>query len=173
VAVSDIVKYVIENSSMKDIIWKHLVELINCTTELSELVRTQALLHCDSLSTSGLDLEGERLDTIIADPDVLRNMMNSIVEFINCTNANNVSDEKFKSINKFESEHKLDLEKNIDAPASDNIDAYKKFCVNLMNEEINVCKYLRDLEKYHNHVIVESNKLFKKCNLLKKEFAKA
>jgi hypothetical protein len=162
----DIAEYLIENSGIKDIIWAHLFELFNCIAELNEVVCTQAVLHCDHLSTSGLNLNGDKLDIIIRNPHKLQQIINDIIDFINSTNAKNVKSETYEYIKPFE--HKEpDYEARIRKPQLSTIAEMRIWVKTLLNSEVKMCKYLRKLENYHNYVINESDKLFEKCNELR------
>jgi len=184
VSVDDLTNYIIENSGLKDIVWKHLVELFNCIAELNELVRTQALQHCDHISTIGLDLQGEKLDILIRDPVKLEQIINAIIDFINCTNTvgtistvSTVKPTKYSHVKSFEAfnagvskSKKIttpDFEEVIDTPSLDSIIDLRKWVKTLMDEEIKIGKYLRELEAYHSYIVKKSDKLFEKCKQLR------
>lgn len=173
ISTDDISEYIIENSGLKDIVWKHLIELFNCIAELNELVRTQALLHCDHVSTTGLDLDAQKLDTLIRDPARLEQTINSIIDFINCTNVGNSTTTKpYSRIKPFkrqsaQSNIAQPIDKTIRVPPLDAVVDLRKWVKTLMEEEIEVGKYLRELETYHSYVIEKSDKLFEKCKQLR------
>jgi hypothetical protein len=156
VSTADIITYVIENSSMKDILWKHLFELINRVSKLHEYIRTDALMHCDAISTTSLDIH-HRMDDLVSDPNQLRELINNIITYVNCTKLNGGA-HGFKYVDAFDKPRPAN--KTMAPNSLNTLDEMRAWMEKLTKAEIKVCAWLRELEKYHTAVIIATNGLF-------------
>lgn len=157
---ANILTYIISNSSFKDIIWKHLFELINCVGGLEKKSRS-ILQHCNAFSTTTLDISGVRLDELIASPSKMRKFINSIIVYINCTR---VCDEGGSPKKQIPLVKKFKLTRprvaTIKVPELKTATQLQKYASVLMDEEIKLSKWLRELERYHTKIITNTNPCF-------------
>lgn len=175
---SELYSKLIDTVFKKKYMYEQFVRLVDLISDMEKLIEKKV----EYISGMGKPLNITIPDIILLPhidkliiyrPDVLNNTTNKIIDYVNKININTIIDNpvriNVKPVDKFVMR---DMNTEIPNITGRNPDEILKSMHQSLEHELNVCKYLHEIEKYQCNVINRLNDVFDVCNRLVSELTK-